>query len=144
MACAKKGNLPHFLPLLGKILVLRVLPAYRKEIGCLPLNPPAPAARGGYNLCLPFHLYSFFLPVCFRYIWCTPFKGSAEDPNFRDSQLIMLPSTFQLQSNSPRLVALENIGTGNIGVERNSNGVIRKPYIKEPTCLPFKSNNRVL
>ena len=97
-----------------------------------------------YNLCLPFHLYSFFLPVCFLYIWCTPFKGSAEDPNFRDSQLIMLPSTFQLQSNSPRLVALENIGTGNIGVERNSNGVIRKPYIKEPTCLPFKSNNRVL
>ena len=49
MACAKKGNLPHFLPLLGKILVLRVLPAYRKKIGCFPLNPPAPAARGGYK-----------------------------------------------------------------------------------------------
>ena len=97
-----------------------------------------------YNLCLPFRLYSFFLPVCFRYIWCTPFKGSAEDPNFRDSQLIMLPSTFQLQSNSPRLVALENIGTGNIGVEHNSNGVIRKLNIKEPTYLPFISNNRVL
>ena len=49
MACAKKGNLRHFFPLLGKILVLRVLPAYRKKIGCFPLNPQAPAARGGYN-----------------------------------------------------------------------------------------------
>jgi len=47
----KNVNLPHFLPLLGKILVLRVLPAYRKKIGCFPLNPPAPAARGGYNNC---------------------------------------------------------------------------------------------
>jgi len=46
MACAKKGNLPHFFPLLGKILVLRVLPAYRKKIGCFPLNPPAPVAGG--------------------------------------------------------------------------------------------------
>ena len=45
----KNVNLPHFFPLLGKILVLRVLPAYRKKIGCFPLNPPAPAARGGYK-----------------------------------------------------------------------------------------------
>ena len=34
----ENANLPHFFPLLGKILVLRVLPAYRKKIGCLPLN----------------------------------------------------------------------------------------------------------
>ena len=45
----EKADLPHFFPLLGKILVLRVLPASRKKIGCFPLNPPAPAARGGYN-----------------------------------------------------------------------------------------------
>ena len=46
----KNANLPLFLPLLGKILVLRVLPAYRKKFGCFHLNPPAPAARGGgYN-----------------------------------------------------------------------------------------------
>ena len=38
MACAKNVNLPHFLPLLGKILVLRVLLAYRIKIGCFPLN----------------------------------------------------------------------------------------------------------
>ena len=31
----------------GKILVLRVLPAYRKKYGCLPLNPPAPSGAGG-------------------------------------------------------------------------------------------------
>ena len=49
MACAKNVNLPHFFSLLGKILVLRVLPAYREKIGCFPLNPPAPKARGGYN-----------------------------------------------------------------------------------------------
>ena len=49
MACAKNVNLRHFFPLLGKILVLRVLPAYRKKVGCFPLNPPAPAARGGYK-----------------------------------------------------------------------------------------------
>ena len=49
MGCANNASLPHFLPLLGKILVLRVLPAYRKKIGCFPLNPRAPAARGGYK-----------------------------------------------------------------------------------------------
>ena len=46
----KNVNLRHFFPLLGKILVLRVLPAYRKKFGCFPLNPPAPAARGGYKI----------------------------------------------------------------------------------------------
>ena len=47
----ENANLPHFLPLLGKILVLRVLPTYRSNhFGCLPLNPPTPAARGGYKL----------------------------------------------------------------------------------------------
>ena len=34
----ENANLPHFLPLLGKILVLGVLPAYRKKFGCLPLK----------------------------------------------------------------------------------------------------------
>ena len=37
----KSGNLPHFFPLLGKILVSRVLPAYREKNGWFPLNTGA-------------------------------------------------------------------------------------------------------
>ena len=53
----ENANLPHFLPLLGKILVLRVLPAYRKKCGCLPLNPPAPQVITEKNLCFMTWVY---------------------------------------------------------------------------------------
>ena len=71
----KNVNLPHFLPLLGKILVLRVLPAYRKKIGCFPLNPPAPAARGGYNP----HWRPAFGPSCTKIVYpgCWHFDNGA-------------------------------------------------------------------
>ena len=65
MACAKNVNLRHFFPLLGKILVLRVLPAYRKKNWIFPLNPPAPVARGGYYSNILVETYLLMLSLKF-------------------------------------------------------------------------------